>query len=184
MRLETARLVIRSLTLADEHAFIEMASDGSLHEIFGDCSRCHEWMGDWLREAMQLEAEGDPYRAYLAFAIERRADGRTIGSVGTSYYEDMDKVGITYFLGAQYRGQGYMAEAVRAFVRHVFAEYGVDALFATAAQRNVASCRTLERAGFELTDTRPYRDMFDEVAELSNFYELRRGALSSRMRNG
>ena len=62
MRLETERLAIRSLTPADERAFIEMASDGSLREIFGDCSNCGEWMGDWLREAMQLEAEGDPRR--------------------------------------------------------------------------------------------------------------------------
>ena len=184
MRLETERLAIRSLAPADERAFIEMASDGSLREIFGDCSNCGEWMGDWLREAMQLEAEGDPRRAYIAFAIERRADGCTIGSVGTSYYEDMGRVGITYFLGAQYRGHGYMAEAVQAFVRYVFGTYDVELLIATAARRNIASCRTLERAGFELTDTRPYRDMFDEVAEPSNFYELRCGALSSRMRNG
>ncbi len=146
MRLETQRLAIRSLTPADERAFIEMASDGSLREIFGDCSRCDEWMGDWLREAMQLEAEGEPRRAYMAFALERRADGCTIGSMGTSYYEDLGEVGITYFLGARYRGQGYMAEAVRAFAQYVFAAYDVQRLMATAARRNVASRRTLARA--------------------------------------
>ena len=40
-----------------------------------------------------------------------------------------------------------------------------------------------ERVRLELTDARPYHDMFDEVVEPSDFNELRRGALSSRMRN-
>ena len=40
MFLETERLIIRSLCPSDEKALIEMASDGSLTEIYGDCSEC------------------------------------------------------------------------------------------------------------------------------------------------
>ena len=57
MQIQTDRLIIRSLRPSDEGAFVEMASDGSLTEIFGDCSRCREWMGGWIRESLQLEAE-------------------------------------------------------------------------------------------------------------------------------
>lgn len=176
MRIETERLIIRSLALSDEAAFIEMASDGSLNEIFGDCSECRKWMGKWIRESIDLEAENNPYHAYLAFAVVEKASEQSIGSVGTSFYEDMQKVGVTYFIGANYRGHGYMAEAVRAFAAYFFEHYASDTLFAAAAVQNKASCNTLEQAGFVLTDTRMYQDMFDDTAQWSNFYELKRAA--------
>ncbi len=60
MKIETDRLIIRSLRPDDEQAFIEMASDGSLTEIFGDCSECSHWMGKWIAESIQLEQENNP----------------------------------------------------------------------------------------------------------------------------
>ena len=174
MRIETNRLIIRSLTLEDEQAFIEMASDGSLNEIYGDCSECDKWMGQWIRESMQLEIENDPNREYLAFVIEEKNIGQAIGSVGTSFYEDLQKIGITYFVGSKFRGQGYASEAVSAFAKYYFLHYNTDILFATARVRNIASCKVLERAGFVLYDSRMYQDMYDETAELNNFYELKR----------
>ena len=45
MKIETDRLIIRSLRPDDEPDFITMASDGSLTEIFGDCSDCSHWIG-------------------------------------------------------------------------------------------------------------------------------------------
>lgn len=108
MKIETDRLIIRSLRPDDEQAFIEMASDGSLTEIFGDCSECSHWMGKWIAESIQLEQENNPARAYLAYCVERKSDHTIIGSVGCTYYEDMKRIGITYFLGADHRGHGYM----------------------------------------------------------------------------
>lgn len=98
MVLETKRLFIRSFQLSDEKAFIEMASDGSLTEIFGDCSECHKWMGDFIREAIQLDLENNPGKA-----------------------------------------------------------------------ENTASCKTLERAGFRLTDTRLYQDLYDKKQNSTTF---------------
>ena len=175
MRFETERLIIRSLTLEDEQTFIEMASDGSLTEIFGDCSQCGTWMGEWIRESMQLEEQNDPNREYLAFVIEEKTNNRVVGSVGTSYYEDMQKTGITYFIGFRFRGQGYAAEAVNGFVKYFFKHYDTDTLIARVRARNEASCKTLKRAGFVLYDTEMYQDMFDETPELSNFYQITRG---------
>lgn len=173
IHLETDRLLIRSLRPSDEKAFVEMASDGSLTEIFGDCSECHKWMGDFIKEAMQLELENDPNKAYLAYAIEEKASHLTIGSVGTSYYEDFQETGVTYFIGARFRGSGYAAEALRAFTEYFLANYRIERLMATANAKNKASCKTLERAGFQLTDIRPYRDLYDKREELSHFYEIR-----------
>lgn len=120
MRIETDRLIIRSLRPDDEQAYIKMASDGSLTEIFGDCSDCRHWMGKWIAESIQLEKENNPGREYLAYTIESKADHAVIGSVGSTYYEDFGKIGITYFLGADYRGHSYMAEAVKAYTQYFY----------------------------------------------------------------
>ena len=74
MFLETERLIIRSLCPSDEKALIEMASDGSLTEIYGDCSECCKWMGEFISDAIKFEAEDNPYREYLAFTT--RISGR------------------------------------------------------------------------------------------------------------
>lgn len=172
IHLETDRLLIRSLRPSDEEAFVEMASDGSLTEIFGDCSECDKWMGNFIKEAMRLELENDPGKEYLAYVIETKKEHRVIGSVGTSYYEDFQETGVTYFIGARFRGSGYAAEALQAFSGYILKNYPVNRLMAVANAKNKASCKTLERAGFRLTDIRPYRDLYDEREELSHFYEI------------
>lgn len=174
MFLETERLIIRSIQTSDEKAFIEMASDGSLTEIYGDCSECDQWMGDFIKEAMKLETEDDPYHEYLAFTIEDKTSHLVIGSVGSSYYEDFREVGVTYFIGADYRGNGYAAEALHCFADYLFAKYNLKKLVATANVQNTASCKTLERAGFTVVETKPYQDLYDEREETSHIYELRK----------
>ena len=39
----------------------------------------------------------------MAYTMEHRETRKVIGSVGCTYYEDLEKVGIVYFVGAQYQ---------------------------------------------------------------------------------
>lgn len=172
MNLETQRLLVRIIQLSDEKPFIEMASDGSLTEIFGDCSECGKWMGDFIKEAIQLDSENNPDREYLAYVIEEKDSRTVVGSVGTSFYEDFQKIGVTYFIGAKFRGRGYAAEALRALVEYFLTSGRVSLFMATARTDNIASCKTLEKAGFHVTDTRLYQDLYDEQETLSHFYEI------------
>ena len=167
MEIITDRLLIRELKPEDEEAFIGMASDGSLTDIFGDCRNCRQWMGGWIREARALCEAGDPFRDYLAYALETREDHVVIGSVGSTYYEDAGQVGVTYFIGAACRGRGYMTEALRAFAAHLLRTYPLEALCATVR----------EKAGFLRTGTRPYQDLHDSREELYHFYRLTRDLL-------
>lgn len=172
MFIETERLIIRSLRPSDEKDFIEMASDGSLTEIYGDCSECHKWMGKFISNAIRLETEDNPYNEYLAFAIENKINHMVIGSVGSSYYEDFMEVGVTYFIGAGYRGNGYAAEALKCLADYMFGKYNLKKLVATAGVENIASCKTLERVGFSVVETKMYQDLYDESEAMSNIYEM------------
>ena len=55
---------------------------------------------------------------------------------------------VGYWLGKQHWGHGYMTEALRALVNHVFALSGADAIYSGAFADNRASLRVQEKAGF------------------------------------
>lgn len=173
MRIETERLIIRSIERGDEKIFAEMAKDGSLNDVGFDAN-CSEWIGDWINEAMELSEKDDPRADYIADVICLKEDGRVIGSVGTSYYEDIDKVGIVWFVGAEFRQRGYASEAVNAYVDYYFEHYAEDEILSTIRDANVPSWKTAEKAGFVLEDTRMYKDINDSEEQLYRFYVIRR----------
>lgn len=173
MNIETQRLVIRDLQSGDEKSFAEMASDGSLNDIGFD-KNCNEWIGEWIVEAQKFSARNNPGMDYLAYTVVLKETNVVIGSVGCSYYEDLKETGITYFVGAQYRGKGYAVEAVQAYVKYFFEHYDLQKLIATIREENVSSCKVVEKSGFVLTEKKLYKDLNDEKEELYHFYEIAR----------
>lgn len=174
MRIDTERLTIREFRTEDEKVLIEMVSDGSLHDVFGDCADCTEWMGEWLCEARALTGADDPGKAYLAYALEEKETGRLIGTVGCSRYEDLGETGITYCVGGKYRGRGYAAEAAKAYAGYFLNRYDAERLIATIREENIPSWKSIERAGFVLDEKKMYKDLNDEREELYRFYSFRK----------
>ncbi len=171
MLIETPRLIIRDLKSEDEKVFADMASDGSLNDV-GFNDSCGEWMAGWISEAKQFVIRNNPCKDYLAYVIVLKDENKAIGSVGCSYYEDLQEVGITYFIGTNYRNAGYAVEAVRAYVKHFFESYNIQRMIATVRAENAASCKVAEKSGFSLTEKKLYRDLNDSKEELYHFYEL------------
>jgi len=172
MIIETKRLTIRSLITDDESSFIEMASDGSLNDVgfSNDCSGC---MADWILEAKKLTDADNPTLKYLAYAIELKEKNILIGSVGCLYYDDLQEVGITYFIGSNYRHKGYAVEAVKAYVIYFLNHYNICKLIATVREDNISSWKVVEKVGFELIEKKIYKDLNDEKAEMYHFYEIK-----------
>ena len=173
MRIETERIIIRSIERGDEMVFAEMAKDGSLHDIGFD-EKCSEWIAGWIDEAIRLSEKDDPRADYIADVICLKEDGRVIGSVGTSYYEDLDKVGIVYFVGTELRQKGYVSEAVKAYLDYYFAHYQENEIRANIRDANVPSWKTAEKAGFVLEEKRMYKDIDDSEEQLYRFYSIKR----------
>lgn len=172
MYIETERLIIRSIETTDEQAYTEMASDGSLHDILGDCDVCQKRIASWVREAQTLDRENRPDREYLAYAVTDRQSGNLLGSVGCSYYEDLCQTGLCCFMGALYRGKGYAAEAAAAYTAYLLSHYDIPRIIATVRDDNTAAWKTVEKIGFTLTEIKMYRDINDEQADLYRFYEM------------
>lgn len=171
MILETERLIIRELEEADAKHFAEMAADGSLKDVSFDTD-CGKWINEWIVEAKELLRNDDPAKEYLAYTVQLKNSETVIGSVGCSYYEDLKKVGITYFIGAKFRNNGYASEAVKGYLRYFFQHYAINEIIATVREENISSWKVIEKTGFNLIERRMYKDLNDEFEELYRFYSI------------
>ncbi|HNJ40331.1 MAG TPA: GNAT family N-acetyltransferase [Acidobacteriota bacterium] len=72
-------------------------------------------------------------------------NGRVAGSV--SSYQDEGKPEVTYWLGAEYWGQGIATWALREFLAH---HNTTRPMYARVAKDNLGSRRVLEKCGFTL----------------------------------
>lgn len=169
--IKTARLLIRELKTEDAAPFAAMAADGSLRDIGFD-KDCGRWMAEWIRRAKELSVQNRPDSEYLAYAVVLKQENTVIGSVGCSYYEDLQETGLTYFTGREYRNRGYAAEAAKAYADFFLKNYSPSKMIATIREENRASWRVAEKAGFRLTGRRMYQDLNDEKASLYRFYEI------------
>jgi len=97
----------------------------------------------WVRAATQE-------RPQTSFAVV--AAGEAAGGIGFLPQEDVGRhsAEIGYWLGETHWGQGLMTEALRGFVPWVFDHFAVCRLYAYVFEWNPASCRVLEKCGFEL----------------------------------
>ena len=136
MQIETQRLLIRDVKTEDALPFTIMAADGSLNDCGFD-KDCGSWITKWIAEAKDFALRDDPNMDYLAYTITLKDETVVIGSVGCSYYEGLRKIGITYFVGAQHRGNGYAVEAVKAYTEYFLKHYIAKGIIATVRKFTV-----------------------------------------------
>ena len=172
MWLETNRLIIRSIQRGDEIIFSGMSQDGSLSQVGFDAN-CSEWINDWIEEALKLTNNDNPRENYITCTVILKETEEVIGSVGSTYYEDVDKVGICYFIGTPFRKKGYMTEAINAYVQFFFKQYSESEIIATILDANTPSWKVAEKSGFNLIEKKMYKDIDDEKEELYRFYVIR-----------
>lgn len=91
-------------------------------------------------------------RPFGYYRITRLADGQAIGGLGFKGRPDDGCVEIGYGLAPSARGHGYAAEAVIALLA-VAADHGLSRVTADTTVDNIASQRTVIRAGFHLVGT-------------------------------
>lgn len=91
----------------------------------------------------------DPHAAYpFAITVEDRA----VGSIGAFRRENIHcrTAEVGYYIGASWWGKGLATSAVRQLCAQLFRETDLLRIFAEPFADNTASCRVLEKAGFQL----------------------------------
>jgi RimJ/RimL family protein N-acetyltransferase len=105
-------------------------------------------VGFFLRATAEL-GEQQPFGFYRITSL---SDGRAIGGVGFKGQPEGGCAEIGYGLAPSVRGHGYAAEAVIGLLT-VAADHGVSKVLADTTLDNLATQKTLIRAGFHLVSS-------------------------------
>ncbi len=112
-----------------------------------------------LRDMFPHPYTRDDAEAYLTVVTNRMPetgfaitiDGSAVGSVGMKLGTDVERASaeIGYWIGREYWGRGVVSEALTLATAHAFATLPLNRIFALPFARNTASCRVLEKAGYQ-----------------------------------
>lgn len=86
----------------------------------------------------------------FAFAIA--VDDKAVGSIGVFRCDNIHSqtAEMGYYIGEPYWGRGFGTSAVRQTCKYIFERTDIIRIFAEPFAYNTASCRVLEKAGFQL----------------------------------
>lgn len=89
----------------------------------------------------------------FAFAIT--VDEKLVGSIGIFRQGNIHRqtAELGYYIAEEYWGRGIMTEAVRQICAYVFEKSDIIRIYAEPFAYNAASCRILEKAGFQYEGT-------------------------------
>lgn len=89
----------------------------------------------------------------FAFAIT--VNNMVIGSIGIFRQGNIHRqtAELGYYIAEEYWGKGIMTEAVKQICEYVFANSDIIRIYAEPFAYNIASCRALEKAGFQYEGT-------------------------------
>lgn len=153
--LETERLILRPWRQSDLEDFYEYASVDGVGQMAG-----------WIPHRSKEESQ-EILKLFIeekkTFALEEKASGKVIGSLGLESAEHPEtkedfqnrrgrEAG--YVLSRDYWGKGLMPEAVKRVIQYAFDEEGWDFLFCGHFLENHQSKRVIEKSGFHY-----YRDI-------------------------
>ena len=89
----------------------------------------------------------------FAYAIE--AEGKVIGSIGAFRQGNIHRqtAELGYYIAEPYWGKGIVTEAVQQICTLIFRQSDIIRIYAEPFAGNAASCRVLEKAGFQYEGT-------------------------------
>lgn len=102
--------------------------------------------GEWFITEMLKADENSTF----AFAI--CLDGVAIGSIGVFRQENIHKrtAEMGYYIAHEHWGKGIMTKSVKEVCAYVFENSDILRIYAEPFARNIASCKVLEKCGFQL----------------------------------
>lgn len=149
-RVETKRLILRPFTMQDAEEYFSITRDKDVQRYVPNA--CPATFADCLDDIANIYSKGDFSHDYYVI-IEEKISHAVIGAIICVQIHDFDT---SCLLGKEYRHQGYMLEAMEAFIAHMpkggalimSIHYSND-----ASLKNILSIRGIE----EITCTRyPY----------------------------
>ncbi|HLY30445.1 MAG TPA: GNAT family N-acetyltransferase [Ktedonobacterales bacterium] len=166
--LETERLIVRRFTEADADNLFALDSDPAVMRFLtGGVPTPREVIERKILP--QFLRSYAPYEGFGVWAAIEKSTGDFLGWFGFRPAEggNPDEVSLGYRLRASAWGKGYATEGSRALIRKGFTNLGVQRVYATTYQDNLASRRVMEKVG--MTFMRAFRMTPDDLLAQKTF---------------
>lgn len=146
MRLTLSSCEVRSYMMADAESLAKHANDRSVWINLRD-GFPHPYTVADAERCIDTATSADP-ETMFAVAV----DGNAVGGIGFTLHSDVERVSaeIGYWLGAPFRGQGIMTEVLSAVTGYAIQQHRLTRVYAVPFATNPASCKVLEKAGYQL----------------------------------
>ncbi|MEK6908555.1 MAG: GNAT family N-acetyltransferase [Nanoarchaeota archaeon] len=153
MEIETKRLILKQVSEGDS---LEIAKIGNDREIsyftyYWPYPLTESKVNKILRE---IEKEWKEKKTVIMFKIQLKDNGNIIGVIDIFDINKTDKnAKVGYWLGKDYRGNGYALEALKEAIDFSFNKLKLEKLFADTLTNNISSNKLLKKAGFRKIGT-------------------------------
>ncbi len=144
--LETERLILRPLALADAPVIERLAGEWEVARFTGNIPHPYPpgTAAAWIKDTWADGAAGQK----LVAAIERRQDQAFLGCIELDLTPGEDTATLGYWVGRPFWGVGFTAEAAKVLIQHGFRQLGLARIEAAAMPANRRSIRVQEKLGF------------------------------------
>lgn len=146
MQIETERLVIRSLEVADASPLAAIWSDPDVTRHMGGPRDFAD-----IREGLEEDARAGAQAEIDLWPVVEKSSGRVIGHCGF-LEKDVDgqaEIELIYVLASDSWGKGYATEASSALRDYGFHQLGLRRVIALIDPENLVSARVAEKIGME-----------------------------------
>lgn len=144
VRLDTERLVLRALRPDDAPTVARLAGRREIADT--TISIPHPYSVEQAQEWIASHGGHQDPNQGIAVGITIKADNRLIGVVGLREIDrEHSQAEMGFWIGVEWWGRGYAAEAARAVVAYAFEELKLNRVYAHHMVRNPASGRVLEK---------------------------------------
>ncbi len=158
--LETRRLRLRRLSIADDGFMLALLNEPSFIANIGD--RGVRTLEDARRYIEQGAVASYAAHGYGLYLVELRETGEPIGICGLVKRDYLADADVGFALLPRFWSQGYACESAAAVKAHAFETLGLPRVLAIASPGNAGSIRVLEKIGLRFRATmRPPNDATD-----------------------
>jgi len=176
--IETERLILRPLTLADaEVAYYGWTGDPEVAKYVSWLP--HNSIDDaiqWLNEIKwKVDDSGNVCRSdYYIWGFVLKETGELFGSGGLIWEKKLQLFQVGYNIMKSHWNRGYTTEAMRAVLQFASKDLGIKTVSGGHARENLASARVIEKLGFiyDRDDITPHVDGTRSFDSLEYLLEL------------
>ena len=146
MEIVLATCTLRDWRSGDEASLAHHADNPNVARNLGDIFP-HPYTLDNARSWIRANAGVEPVTRF-AIVVEGEARGGIGIEIGSNIHRRSAEIG--YWLGERFWGRGIVTDALLAVTRYAFDAFDLAHVFAGTFERNTASRRVLEKAGYVL----------------------------------